>query len=161
MTRSAGPRSNLRRGLRLAAIVVVGGFLLVQLVPYGRDHTNPPGTRTVHWDGARTARLAAAACGDCHSDRTRWPWYTNVAPASWLVQQDVKGGREALNFSEWDRGQPGIDEVVEAVSGGGMPPVQYRLIHSGSRLSAAERDALIAGLRRTYAADPPPPGGGG
>jgi heme-binding protein len=160
---ATAPRRAVRHRLRLAAIVAIGGFLLIQVVPYGRDHTNPPVTRAVRWDSARTEQLAARACGDCHSNLTKWPWYTNVAPGSWLVAQDVNGGREELNFSEWDRGQPSIDEVVEAVDGGGMPPLQYKLIHSSSRLSAKEKQELIDGLRRTWAADPPSvrSGGGG
>ena len=70
----------------LAALVV-----LPQLVPYGRDHRNPPITGTPTWDSPRTAELARRACFDCHSHETRWPWYSSLAPLSWL----------SLNTASW------------------------------------------------------------
>ena len=147
----------LVRGL-LAAVALL---LVAQVIPYGRNHKNPPVTRAVKWDTARTEQLAAGACLDCHSNLTNWKWYTNVAPVSWLVYADVKGGRETLNFSEWDRPQADPGDIVEAVQGGSMPPLQYKPLHAAARLSSAERDELVQGLRRTLAQDPPIPGGGG
>lgn len=146
----------MRGALVLAALLVV-----IQVVPYGRDHTDPPVTREVAWDGARTAELARGACYDCHSNLTDWKWYGSVAPFSWLIYGDVKGGRENLNFTEWDRPQASASDIVEAVREGSMPPVQYKLMHAGARLSSSERDDLVAGLERTLAQDPPIPGGGG
>jgi mono/diheme cytochrome c family protein len=139
--------------LALAASVV---FLLAQAVPYGRDHSNPKPTRSLHFDSARTGQLFAGACADCHSDLTTWPWYSNVAPVSWLVQNDVDGGRSAFDVSEWDRGeQPDAEEISGVVLGGGMPPVQYKVIHGAARLSKLERQQLAAGLMRSIRADPP------
>jgi mono/diheme cytochrome c family protein len=150
-------RKWLVRGL-VAGIVVFG---LVQLVPYGRNHANPPVTKEITWDSARTRELAVGACYDCHSNLTTWPWYSNVAPISWLVYADVQSGRGALNFSEWNRPQDaGSSDIVEAVRGGSMPPWQYKPMHPAGRLSAAERDGLTRGLARTLAADPPVGGGG-
>jgi mono/diheme cytochrome c family protein len=145
--------------IAIAGVVVFG---LIQLVPYGRDHTNPPVTQEVQWDSARTRELALGACYDCHSNLTTWPWYSNVAPVSWLVYADVKGGRDALNFTEWDRPQgEGAGEAVEAVRSSSMPPFQYKPLHPAGRLSAAEREELARGLEKTLAADPPIPGVGG
>jgi mono/diheme cytochrome c family protein len=124
--------------VRLALALVAGAFLVIQLVPYGRAHTNPPVTRAVAFDSPRTEQLVTGACGDCHSNMTNWPIESNVAPFSWLIQHDVDGGRSRLNFSQWDRGQPDLNEVLDAISGGSMPPLQYRLIHSSARLSDAE-----------------------
>jgi Haem-binding domain len=93
------------------------------------------------------------------SSSTMCATYANVAPMSFLVVNDVKGGREHLNPSQWDQPQPDLGEVVEAIDGGGMPPLQYKLIHGKSRLSAAEKRELIAGFRKLYASDPPPIGG--
>jgi hypothetical protein len=149
----------MRRPLLLAVGILAGAFVLLQLVPYGHAHGAPATTKTAHLPGAAD-RIAAAACNDCHSNATRWPWYTNVAPASLLVVNDVKGGREHLNLSRWDQPQPDLNEVVEVIEGGGMPPVQYKLIHGDARLSAAERRTLVAGFRALYAKDPPPAGGG-
>ncbi len=144
--------------VRLVIAVLVGAFLLIQLVPYGRGHANPPVTRAAAFDSQRTEQLVNQACGACHSNLTSWPVESNVAPFSWLIQHDVDEGRTTLNFSEWDRGQPSVDQVTSAVSEGEMPPLQYKILHSSSRLSDSEKADLIAGLRKTYAADPP--GGG-
>lgn len=151
----------VRRWLLRGVIALVVLFGLIQLVPYGRDHTNPPVTREVKWDSARTRELAVGACTDCHSNITTWPWYSNVAPISWLVYADVVGGRETLNFSEWDRPQDAdTQDIVETTRDGSMPPWQYKPTHPAGRLSSAEREELAQGLARTLAADPPIGGGG-
>lgn len=154
-------RAMRRWGVR--AFVALGVvFALIQLVPYGRDHANPPVTQEVRWDSARTRELALGACYDCHSSLTVWPWYTNVAPASWLIYGDVQGGRENLDFSEWDRPQEAeTSDIVEVVRDGSMPPLQYKPLHPAGRLTATERDELAQGLERTLAADPPVAEGGG
>lgn len=144
--------------VRLVLAVLVAVFLVIQLVPYGRDHTNPPVTRAAAFDSPRTEQLMTQACGACHSNLTSWPIESNVAPFSWLIQNDVEGGRTRFNFSEWGRAQPSLDEITGVISGGEMPPLQYKLLHSSARLSDSEKADLIAGLRRTFAADPP--GGG-
>jgi hypothetical protein len=86
---------------------------------------------------------------------------TNIAPFSWLIYKDVVDGRATLNFPEWDKPQADVGDIVDAVQGGSMPPFQYKPLHSSARLSSAERDALVRGLRATLAQDPPIPGGGG
>jgi mono/diheme cytochrome c family protein len=75
-------RQGWKRLLGWTAIGLVVLLVLIQAVPYGRDHTNPPVLAAPSWDSARTEQLFAEACGDCHSNLTQWPWYTNVAPAS-------------------------------------------------------------------------------
>lgn len=130
-------------------IILIGGFFLLQLVPYGRAHSNPPVVAEPAWDSAETRALAQRACYDCHSNEVVWPWYSNVAPASWLVQRDVDEGRAKLNFSEWGRGEQEIEEVYEVISEGEMPPTQYLLLHPAARLSDAEKQALIQGLTNT------------
>jgi hypothetical protein len=137
----------LRRVLKIGALVAGGLFLLIQLVPYGRDHDNRPVTAEPDWGSPAALRLARAACYDCHSNETEWPWYSNVAPMSWFVQHDVDEGRDALNFSEWD-GEQELDDLVEVVEEGEMPPLSYRILHAGARLSGAERALLIDALGR-------------
>ena len=137
-------------------VAAAGLLVVVQFIPYGRDHTNPPVVKKPLWDSVQTQALVGAACGDCHSNLTKWPWYTNVAPASWLVYNDVKGGREHLNFSEWQRPQDAdLAEVLETIRSGSMPPGQYRLMHGAARLSAAEKEQLAAGLTKTWTSSPP------
>ena len=143
-----------KRIVRLILLGLIGLFVLIQFVPYGRDHTNPPVTAEPQWDSPRTRELAAGSCFDCHSNLTAWPWYTNVAPMSWLVQRDVDEGRQILNFTEWDRPQR-TEEIGEVVLEGEMPPIQYTLIHSGAKLSDAEQQELVDGLRATIASSPP------
>ena len=136
-------------------------FVLAQAVPYGRSHTNPPVTAEPAWDSPQTRALAARACFDCHSNLTTWKWYSNVAPVSWLVQNDVNGGRGQFDFSEWNRPQDvSAGDLADAIRGGSMPPWFYTIVHGSARLSGAERDALIAGLNATLAASPPRAGGG-
>lgn len=132
-----------------------GGCLAVvaiQLIPYGRNHTNPPVVHEPTWNNADTRALAKRACFDCHSYETVWAWYSKVAAASWLVQYDVDKGRKELNFSDWQHGARKAerpDKIREEVSEGGMPPLQYRLAHPEARLSDAEKRQLIEGLAAT------------
>jgi hypothetical protein len=149
-----------RRVLKLALLAGLALLLLIQVVPYGHAHSNPPVTRAAKWPPGPGQQIAEAGCYDCHSNLTGWRWYSNVAPASWLVQHDVEDGRSALDFSEWDKPQPDASEVAGMVTSGEMPPLQYRLIHPAARLSSAERKQLAAAIVRLYATDPPPRGGG-
>ena len=128
---------------------VLGTLLAIQLVPYGRDHSNPPVTREPTWNTPETRALAKQACFDCHSNETKWPAYASIAPASWLVQHDVDEGRAVLNFSEWTRPQEEAKEASEEVLEGEMPPTAYTLVHAHARLNAADRDRLAQGLART------------
>ena len=84
-------------------VVAVVALLLIQVVPYGRAHSNPRSVKEPEWNSPATRVLAQKACFDCHSNLTEWPWYTSVAPASWLATRDADGGRGVLNFSEWQR----------------------------------------------------------
>ena len=131
------------------AFALLGTFVAIQLVPYGRDHTNPPVAGEPTWDAPTTRALAKQACFDCHSNETEWPLYASIAPVSWLVQHDVDEGRAVLNFSEWTRPQKEAGEAAKEVREGEMPPVAYTLIHAHARLDASDRDRLAQGLSRT------------
>jgi hypothetical protein len=131
------------------ALGLLGTFLAIQLVPYGRDHTNPPITGEPTWDTPETRALAKQACFDCHSNETVWPAYAKIAPASWPAQRDVNEGRAVLNFSEWRRPQEEAKKASEEVLEGEMPPTAYTLVHAHARLNAADRDRLAQGLART------------
>jgi len=128
----------------LAGVVVLG--VAAQAVPYGRDHTNPAVVAEPSWSDPGVRALAVRACYDCHSNESRWPWYSHVAPVSWLVQSDVVEGRQALNFSEWNRPQEEASEAAKATANQEMPPGMYVPLHAESRLSAVERDRLVRGL---------------
>lgn len=137
------------------AVLIVG-----QVVPYGRAHSNPPATQAARFVDPAVRQIVADSCNDCHSNLTKWPWYTSVAPASWLVQSDVEGGRRVMNLSEWNRPQPELDEIVRVIRSGAMPPLKYKVMpnHARARLSASEKQRLVAGFRRLYATQAPPIG---
>lgn len=142
---------NRRWAFRLG-VGAIATFLAIQLVPYGRDHSNPPVTGEPAWDSPATRALARQACFDCHSNETQWPAYATIAPVSWLVQRDVNEGRATLNFSEWRGPNKEASEAAEAVQEGKMPPAIYTLAHAHARLNAADRDRFSRGLARTFGA---------
>ena len=130
-----------------AAVIVV--LLLIQLVPYGKDHSNPAVVSEPTWDSPQTRELAKRACFDCHSNEAIWPWYSNVAPVSWLVYRDVVEGRQRMDFSDWQNLHiEGSSEILDVINAGEMPPMQYLLMHKSARLSAAEKTQLIDGLQK-------------
>lgn len=101
------------------------------------------------------------ACANCHSNETKWPWYSYVAPASWLLEQDVSEGRKFLNFSRWpDYGPAGQSQLSAAASSqvqaGAMPPARYLALHPEARLTKAEKDQLVAWFNRQSNQVPPP-----
>jgi cytochrome c551/c552 len=123
--------------------------VLIQFIPYGRNHTNPPVTGEPAWNSPGTRTLIHRACFDCHSNQTVWPWYSHVAPVSWLVQNDVDGGRRHLNFTEWDHPQRHATDVAAQVKQADMPPWFYLPMHATAKLSATEKDALIDGAEKS------------
>jgi hypothetical protein len=85
------------------------------------------------------------SCQDCHSSRTAWPWYSHVAPVSWIVSKHVSAGREILDFSDWANQPPSADErmlICDAVSDGRMPLPEYTLIHRNARLSKRDVELI-------------------
>ncbi len=137
---------------RIIMIIVVGLvalFLFIQLIPYGRQHTNPSVVAEPIWDSPQTRALAVRACFDCHSNDTIWPWYSNIAPVSWMVQQDVNEGRQHLNFSEWGRREQEADDISELIDNGEMPPLQFLILHPDARLTASEKQQLKQGFQAT------------
>lgn len=130
-------------------VVLIG--LLIQVVPFGWDRSNPPLTGEPAWDSPRTRELMVRACFDCHSNEVTYPWYARIAPMSWGVQLHVEQGRGKVNYSEWDRPQDEADESAETVIDGEMPPSYYTLLtHRQARLTDAETRALIDGLEATF-----------
>ena len=149
-----------RRWWSRAGLGLLGGFIAIQFVPYGRDHVNPPRVSEPFWDAPATRALAKQACFDCHSNETRWPAYARIAPVSWLIQHDVVEGRAVLNFSEWQRPQEKSSDAAEELLEGEMPPAIYRLMHTHARLNDAERRLLARGLANTLAVSRQEGGGG-
>lgn len=143
----------MKRFLRIAGIVILAIVVLIQFIPI--DRTNPPITREVKWDAPETRALAQRACFDCHSNETVWPWYAYIAPVSLRVADHVEEGRDVLNFSTWDQPNEDFDEVEEVIERNEMPLSDYLLMHSEGKLTDAEKEQLLAGLRATFTNDPP------
>lgn len=118
-------------------------FVLIQFVPYGWDHSNPPVVDPIRWPSPEAERVARASCYDCHSNETDWPIYSYVAPMSWLVRSDVESGRDELNFSDWDDFDSEADDAAEEIIVGSMPPANYVRLHPGAALNRVEKRLLI------------------
>jgi len=141
---------------------VVGTLLLaicsVAVHPFGSVKQPDSGARIATNDlmvSAAVKSVLERSCADCHSNHTIWPWYSRVAPVSWLVERDVRRGRDRLNLSNWSRysveeRRKILADIASAVENRQMPLPQYALIHPQARLSAAERDAVYqwAGMER-------------
>jgi hypothetical protein len=119
----------------IAIVLLAAG---IQFIPAKR--TNPD--VAYDFDGpAKVKAILQKSCYDCHSNETRWPWYSYIAPASWLVSHHVEDGRKHLNFSEWEamKDMGWIRrEIHEEVAEGEMPMKSYLLLHSGAKVSAEE-----------------------
>ncbi len=136
-----------RRALIAGVLIPVVGISI-----WLRPDTRPPADPSLALEARATVPppvldVLGRACFDCHSNRTRWPWYAWVPPASWLVVYDVNEGRGQLNFSRWGEYNPFdradlLDEACELVSDDEMPLWQYRLLHDEARLTSEEKAAL-------------------
>ncbi len=116
------------------------GFLAIQFIPVDRE--NPP-VETEILTSTEVRVILTRACYDCHSNETVWPWYSRLAPVSWLLAWDVHEGREELNFSTWNRydwkkRQKIMKELWEEVKEGEMPPWFYLPLHPEARLSDSD-----------------------
>jgi hypothetical protein len=138
----------LKISLKVVA-TLVALFAVMQIIPYGRTHSNPPTIQEPPWDSPRTRELAVRACFDCHSNHTKWPWYANVAPFSWVVEFDVESARSILNFSEWNRTYPLAVYSSQSILQGGMPTAKYKVAHPEANLTPKETEELAHGLDRT------------
>jgi hypothetical protein len=130
---------------RWTAAVAIGVIVALQFVPHGSPRRNPGITAEPNLH-PEAREVAARACFDCHSHRTRWPWYAEVAPMRWLVSRDVAAARSALNFSEFDDPRRLAEKAAGAVRDTRMPPARYVALHPGARLSPVEREKLAHGL---------------
>jgi hypothetical protein len=139
-----------RRILKYAVFVLVLLFVGIQFIQ--PDRTNPPVDPSSTFEavakpGPEVASLVRRACYDCHSHSTAWPWYSYVAPVSWLVADDVKAARRNLNFSQWhllgpEMSRTRLKEACQEVREGGMPLWNYRLMHREARLTAEDIKTL-------------------
>jgi hypothetical protein len=136
----------MRKWLKRSSITLVVLAAAIQFVQPARTNpaVDPRKEITAHMPVDPAVMDAfARSCNDCHSNRTVWPWYSKVAPVSWLLVHDVNEGRGELNFSEWSAGKEKnqgelLGKICEEVSDGEMPGRIYELMHAQARLSGAD-----------------------
>ncbi|MDZ4347177.1 MAG: heme-binding domain-containing protein [Candidatus Binatia bacterium] len=141
----------MAKWIKRFAVGLIALFIVVQIVPVARVNPTkrgqPPAPREVQ-------AVLQRACYDCHSNETRWPWYSRVAPVSFLIARDVTEGRSELNFSTWSqynerRKTRKLKEIAEQVEKGKMPQWYYVSLHPEAKLSAADRELIIKWARRS------------
>ncbi|MEJ2633913.1 MAG: heme-binding domain-containing protein [Calditrichia bacterium] len=128
----------------LLALVII--FIGIQFIPVKK--TNPPVESEINAP-TNVVNVLQRSCYDCHSNRTVWPWYSHVAPMSWLVASDVNEGREHLNFTAWNkydtkRRSKKMQEIAEEVEKGDMPLWYYLPMHPEAKLSKADAQLLVS-----------------
>lgn len=136
------------RKIVIGTVVVAVG---IQFIPYGKTYTNPPIISEPTWDSPRTKELFNNACANCHSNETKYPWYSKIAPISWLVQSDIDEAREKFNVSQCgaqkeNNGKKAANEIRE----GEMPLWFYLPTHPEAKLTDSQNQELITGLEKTF-----------
>jgi hypothetical protein len=140
----------VKKRLKWIGIIVIAVFALLQLTNIGR--TDPPvvpghDLLSTNAPPPQVTAMLRAACYDCHSYETRWPWYGHVAPVSWWLNGHVSDARRSLNFSEWPHGDSQREakkwnRISDSVRDGGMPLPSYARIHRAARLTDDQRKQL-------------------
>jgi len=137
--------------LKILIIAFLITFIALQFVPNQMPENEAAGQEDLITIGTLPENISSilrTSCYDCHSKQTVYPWYSKVAPASWLLAKDIREGREELNFSGWGgsskRNQiKNLENIKEEVSSGAMPLKNYLILHRNAKLSQEQRDALV------------------
>jgi hypothetical protein len=142
----------VKKILKYGTLALVFAVLVAQFVNVER--TNPPVDPSASFEAVakpspETAAVVGRACRDCHSNQTAWPWYSHIAPVSWLIASDVKEGRAKLNFSQWNIYGPEmtrikLGQICEEVRKAEMPPAYYVPMHPEAKLTAADVSAMCS-----------------
>lgn len=141
----------MKKVIRISLLVLAAIFIIIQFIPNGKPSNQPsPGKDLFEITEIpqEVELLLKNACYDCHSQKVKFPWYSNVAPVSWLVARDIKEARENLDFSKWrdvskkDK-LKALDKIGEEVSEENMPMKIYTIMHAEARLTKAERDIVV------------------
>jgi hypothetical protein len=140
----------MHAAIRWAAIAFVTAFAGVQFVrPERTNPVSPPSASLLRHAPPEVSSILERSCRDCHSNETRWPWYTNVSPTSWLVANHVQQGREQFNYSEWtsldeDDQDQLLGGMCSLAERGRMPLPSYLIVHRAAKLSPADIKTLCA-----------------
>ncbi len=143
-------KSNIKTILKIIFFVIITILIIIQFIPIGKNHITPPVLNEPQWDSRQTRTTFMRVCADCHSNETKWLWYSNVAPVSWFIQDHVDEAREHLNVSEWGVKKYHEDDAVKEVQSGGMPLDNYLWLHPEAKLTPQEKEQFIQGLKATF-----------
>jgi hypothetical protein len=135
------------RMLKLIFALAAVGVILGQVETEHRVASKSKNQPLPRFFNSEPAQALVRACGDCHSNHTEWPWYSQVAPLSWWITRDVDEGREKLDFSEWEtysawQRRNKLDSMCGLISTGRMPPHSYTAMHPQANLTDAEKKAV-------------------
>ena len=130
--------------LKITFILVGAIVIAIQFIPANR--TNPPVTAELDAP-VKVLSVFKKSCYDCHSNETEWPWYSYIAPVSWLVSSDVKDGRLHLNFSKWENlSRKDIvkmkEEIWDEIEKGNMPLWKYTILHPDANLTQEDKNLI-------------------
>lgn len=133
------------------SVIVVAVVLAIQFIPVERNvSTVPPGQSFEKTEKvpANVAAILKVSCYDCHSNNTRYPWYSVLQPGAWFMAQHIKKGRDELNFDEFNnyskrRKKAKIKSIISQIEKDEMPLKSYRMMHGNARLSADEKKELL------------------
>ena len=142
----------MRRVLKIVAILLVVLVVGIQAIRPARTNPAIDESQTIVAKTQMTPEVASIldrSCRDCHSNKTVWPWYTNVAPISWFIANHVSEGRHSLNLSEWgrldrDKQDRKLRQICDEIQDGVMPLSTYTPLHPGSTLSEEDKKTLCA-----------------
>ncbi len=142
----------MKKWIKRIAYFLLLGLIIIQFFPGEKPAVSTDNPGDIHNEvlvNPEVSGILKAACYDCHSNETKYPWYASVAPVSWLVIHDTNEGRDELNFSEWatysaKRKHHKLEEVIEMVEEGEMPLAVYNITHPEGRLTDAQIEALIS-----------------
>ena len=156
----------MRPWVRRVLQILLVTFVAAQFFPINKENPSVDPAQTLYAATTVPANVHAVlerSCHDCHSNETVWPWYSRLAPISWLIADDVHGGRKHFNISEWntypdEKKVRKLGELCEQVKTGEMPDEKYTLVHRGTSLSADEKTMLCSWTetaKKAIAATPP------
>ncbi len=141
---------SFRKAIRWVLLIGLALFALAQVVRPAK--TNPASEASLALEShvqvdPQMAAILDRSCNDCHSNKTRWPWYSHVAPVSWWVIDHVNHGRSHLNFSEWGKYDKGeqrnlLKQICGLTNQGSMPLGSYTPMHPGAKLTAADVETI-------------------
>lgn len=137
------------------AVLVVAIVLVIQFIPVERNVSTVPAGQSFQKTEKVPANVAAilkVSCYDCHSNNTRYPWYSELQPGAWFMARHIKKGKEELNFDEFNnyskrRKKAKIKSIISQIEKDEMPLPSYLWMHNDAGLSPAGKEQLLKFFR--------------